>query len=414
MTNIHTRTLGEICDEIGGTIRTGPFGSQLHMSDYLQEGTPVVMPKDISNGRISIEDIARIGHSDVSRLSQHKLMTGDIIYGRRGDIGRRALITDKENGWICGTGCLRISLGDTILDPTFLYYYLGQPAVIKSILNQAVGATMPNLNTTIIRNIPISYPHISIQQKIASILSTCDNLIENNSLRIKILEDMAQTIYNEWFVKFRFPGHENMKMVESELGIIPEGWEVKNLGEIALNFDRLRKPLSSMQRAERKGIYPYYGAAKVFDYIDDYIFDGIYLLLAEDGSVVTPDRRPVLQYVNGKFWANNHTHILQGKGCVTTEFLYLVLSEVDINGYITGAAQPKITQANLNRIPVVVPDDSILQDFNQYIVDIFRQQNVLHMKNTTLRTIRDLLLPRLISGEINVSELDIDVGGITV
>src|SRR5437660_561531 len=105
-----TRTLGAICDEVGGIIRTGPFGSQLHESDYRDGGLPVVMPKDIVSGRIVVDGIARIGPEDANRLSQHKLKKGDIVYGRRGDIGRRALITDREDGWLCGTGCLRISL----------------------------------------------------------------------------------------------------------------------------------------------------------------------------------------------------------------------------------------------------------------------------------------------------------------
>jgi type I restriction enzyme S subunit len=227
-----TRTLGQICDEVGGIIRTGPFGSQLHQSDYQDEGLPVVMPKDIVDGRISVEGIARIGDEDVERLSQHRLKKGDIVYGRRGDIGRRALITQREAGWLCGMGCLRISLGDSVLDPTFLYYYLGEAKVIGWIYNQAIGATMPNLNTSIIRSIPITYPSLPVQHKIAAILSAYDDLIENNTRRIEILEEMARSLYREWFVNFRFPGHEQVKMVDSELGLIPEGWEVKPIGEI--------------------------------------------------------------------------------------------------------------------------------------------------------------------------------------
>ena len=130
-----TRTLGEICDEVDGTIQTGPFGSQLHQSDYRDVGTPVVMPKDLIEGRVSVEGIARIGVEDVERLSRHKLSSGDIVYARRGDIGRRALITSREAGWMCGTGCMRISLGDTVVHPIFLYYYLGQPSVVAWIYN---------------------------------------------------------------------------------------------------------------------------------------------------------------------------------------------------------------------------------------------------------------------------------------
>lgn len=117
-------TLGEICDEVRGVIKTGPFGAQLHESDYVDEGVPVVMPKDIIEGKVRVSTIARIGNEDVERLSQHKLKSGDIVYGRRGDIGRQALISLREQGWLCGTGCLRISLGDKVVDPIFLHYYL--------------------------------------------------------------------------------------------------------------------------------------------------------------------------------------------------------------------------------------------------------------------------------------------------
>ncbi len=231
--DLSLNTLGAICDRVGGIIRTGPFGSQLHESDYTLEGIPVVMPKNIVDGKVSVEDIARINETNVERLAQHKLHSGDIVYGRRGDIGRRALITNKEEGWLCGTGCLRISLGNALLDPLFLYYYLGQPDVIKWIFNQAIGATLPNLNTEIIRSIQIKFLTLTTQQKIASILSAYDDLIENNTRRIAILEEMAQSLYREWFVYFRFPGHEKKSMVESVLGMIPEGWEVVKLGEIA-------------------------------------------------------------------------------------------------------------------------------------------------------------------------------------
>jgi len=245
-----TRTLGAVCDEANGIICTGPFGTQLHESDYVDIGLPVIMPKNILDGNISTENIARISDEDAKRLSKYRLIKGDIVYGRRGDIGRRALIKDRENGWLCGTGCLRISLGYSIIDPEYLAYFLSQDDVVTWIYNQAVGATMPNLNTGIIRSIPISYPSLPTQRKIAAILSAYDDLIENNTRRTKILEEMAQTIYREWFVNFRFPGHEKVKMVESELGMIPEGWEIKRIGEIAKVKGGKRLPKGRMIQDE--------------------------------------------------------------------------------------------------------------------------------------------------------------------
>jgi type I restriction enzyme S subunit len=117
-------TLGQLCDDGGGEVKTGPFGSQLHQSDYSDHGTPVVMPKDIILGRVSEDGIARVGADHVERLAHHRLRVGDIVYGRRGDIGRCALVTETEAGWLCGTGCLRVTLGEAEVDPQFLFYFV--------------------------------------------------------------------------------------------------------------------------------------------------------------------------------------------------------------------------------------------------------------------------------------------------
>ena len=190
---------------------------------------------------------------------------------------------------------------------------------------------------------------------------------------------------------------------------MPEEWEVKSFGEVSLNFDRQRKPLSGMVRSTMQGEYPYYGAAKIFDHVNDYLFDGRYLLIAEDGSVITEDGKPVLQLVTGKFWVNNHAHVVQGKSPISTNFIYLFMSNIAISGYITGAAQPKINQNNLNRIPIFSPTQDVLERFNKMIEPIFDDIATLDLKTLNLRQTRDLLLPKLISGEIDVSELDIDI-----
>ncbi|MDA1316138.1 MAG: restriction endonuclease subunit S [Acidobacteria bacterium] len=153
-------------------------------------------------------------------------------------------------------------------------------------------------------------------------------------------------------------------------------------------------------------LYPYYGAAKIFDYVNDYIFDGDYLLIAEDGSVVTPEGFPVLQLVRGKFWANNHTHILQAMPPLSLAHLYLALSRYPISGHITGAAQPKITQGNLNRIKLTVAPEPLLNDFNKHAVPMLDQRFILESMNANLRTQRNALLPKLISGEIDAADLD--------
>ena len=288
-------------------------------------------------------------------------------------------------------------------DVRFIKYYMETLKLQMQSVSR--GTTQDNLSVDKLLTFDFRVPPLPIQQRIAGILSAYDELIENSQRRIKLLEAMARALYREWFVHFRFPGHENHPRVPSPLGEIPQGWEVKTLGDISENFDRLRKPLSKMQRAKIKGKYPYYGAAKVFDYINDFIFDGEYLLMAEDGSVITPEFSPVLQLVNEKFWPNNHTHVLRGKEPYSTHFLYLALAEVNISPYITGAAQPKITQENMNRITFFCGTKALHQDFNQIVEPAIRQSQSLQRQIQTLRRTRDLLLPRLLSGQIDVKTI---------
>lgn len=134
------------------------------------------------------------------------------------------------------------------------------------------GAGVPTLNRNDLDLLPVLVHSTMEQRKIAEILSAYNDLIENNARRIAILEQMVRSLYQEWFVRFRFPGHKKVPLIESSIGPIPEGWVVSTLGEQAVNFDSKRRPLSSMQRSDKKGSYPYYGAAKVFDYVNDFIF----------------------------------------------------------------------------------------------------------------------------------------------
>ena len=156
--------LGDVCRRGGGDIQTGPFGSQLHASDYVAVGVPSIMPQNISQDRVDAEGIARITPSDAERLSRYLVRPGDIVYSRRGDVERRALITERENGWLCGTGCLRVRFGEGIVDPVYATYFLSHPASRAWVVRHAVGATMPNLNTSILGALPFLVPPTTEQR----------------------------------------------------------------------------------------------------------------------------------------------------------------------------------------------------------------------------------------------------------
>lgn len=214
--------------DIAKTIQTGPFGSQLHQSDYSTNGLPVVMPKDLQNGIISEDSIARVSMEHVERLGRHKIKSGDILYSRRGDVGRCAFTTEREQDWLCGTGCLKVTIDREKANPQYVFFQLQMPKTVGWVTNHAVGSTMLNLNTSILSNVPINLPERNIQDKIVDILSKYDELIENNQKQIKILEEAAQRLYKEWFVDLRFPGHKNVKIVDG----VPDGWEIKPLKEL--------------------------------------------------------------------------------------------------------------------------------------------------------------------------------------
>lgn len=282
----------------------------------------------------------------------------------------------------------------------FLYYYLSTNQIVSFLDNIAQNsqATFPSFSKKDLENVDLPDISLPTQHRIAAILSSYDALIQNYKRQIAALQSAASELYKEWFVRFRFPGYKNAKFDNG----LPEGWKVETVKNTFEIFDTQRIPVSSLDRANMDKKYPYYGAAELMDYIDNYLFDGIYLLMGEDGSVITPKGKPVLQYVWGKFWVNNHAHVLQGKGLFSTEFLHLMFSEMDVTGIVTGVAQPKISQGRLFGKKTILPEKRIIEKFDTIIQPMYSKIRKLNNAITNLTTQRDLLLPRLMSGKLSV------------
>jgi type I restriction enzyme S subunit len=369
------KTLGEICKLSKGFVRTGPFGTQLHQSDYSENGTPVIMPKDIIDGKVSVESIARVEDDIIEGLSQHKLKTGDIVYGRRGDIGRRALVTELENGWLCGTGCIRVNLGEGVIDPFYLYYYLGQSLIIDWMKNQAIGATMPNLNASIIERIPVSYPPLPIQRKIADMLSAYDDLIEVNTRRIRNLEQMAQAVYHEWFGKV-------------EAKSLPEGWKLMKVG------DAIELPYGKGLKADTRieGKVPVFGSGGLVGYHNQSLVKGPGIIVGRKGNV------------GSLFWSDDDFYPIDTVFYVQTNIsLYYVFYNLHTQNFINNdAAVPGLNRNQAYSLPFLLPPKSMLDKFDQFVAPIFQQTRILRNQNANLRRTRDLLLPRLVSGEVGL------------
>jgi type I restriction enzyme S subunit len=395
------------------------------------------MPQDITDDRVSTANIARVASSHVERLAQHKLESGDIVYGRRGDIGRHALISSREAGWLCGTGCLRISLGSSVLHPAFLHYYLSESSVIEWIYNQAVGATMPNLNTTILRSIVVPCPPLSVQLLIVDILSAYDKLIENNTRRIAILEEMAQAIYREWFVNFRFPGDEDAERVESELGLIPARWEVTSVGSLIQSSlggdwgseartERETTPVMVIRGTDFADIATGSGLRVPLRFITESSFQRRKLsagdvvvensvngrtrstgstLLVTPGVLKRMEQDPiaasfckVFRPLAANLGSLIHLHMKHLRETKQMEYYQVVAA----NGIANFQATRFLSDAKL-----ALPRDGQLRDNLLEHLHALTQSTFADSVYV-LRQTRDLLVPKLISGEIDVEALDRD------
>ncbi len=388
-----------------------PFGEVAYNSkdifnpkkDGRDEGSVYLGLEHLCEGGFAINGI---GKSDEIQSNKFKFVSGDILFGKLRPYFKK-VYSPKFDG-VCSTDIwvLRAKQG---IDQKFLYFLVGSDIFLNKAIESSEGTKMPRASWDFIANYKFPIPSLDEQQQIAYILSSLDDKIELNRKMNKTLEEIGKALFKRWFVDFEFPNEQGKpykssggRMVDSELGEIPEGWKVGYLGDVVENFDSKRIPLSSREREKRKGNYRYYGATGVLDYVDDYLFDGIYLLVGEDGTVITDKETAVTQYVWGKFWVNNHAHVLSGKKGFSTEVLKLFFEVTNIASYITGAVQPKLNQSNLNSILIVIPQDQILEEFCNCIESLFVKYRQIHNEIEHLTAIRDALLPRLMSGRLRV------------
>ena len=249
------------------------------------------------------------------------------------------------------------------------------------------GSAIPIFNKGDLENLSVLLPIFDEQKAIASVLSSLDDKIDLLHRQNKTLEAMAETIFRQWFIE------------EAN-----DDWEEGRLGDAIEIFDSQRIPLSKMQRNKMKEgkLYPYYGAAAIMDYVNDYIFDGYYILLGEDGTVRTNEGYPILQFVSGKFWVNNHAHIFQAKAPYTNFFVWCYLLKKNVDEIVTGAVQPKINQTNLTSLDFPKFPVNLIKKFNYKTENLFKKINKNQTQIQTLTRLRDTLLPKLMSGKVRV------------
>ena len=431
---LESANLAELVACCGGEVKTGPFGSQLHQHDYVDDpaATPVVMPKDMIDGRIDTRSIARIDRETVERLTQHVLNPGDIVLARRGDIGRRAWVGERESGWLCGTGSMRISLRECPrVRARYLYYYLATAKAVGWLEGHSVGATMSNLSAGVVEELPVDLPSIEVQDGVIAVLDSIGDLIDNNRRRTEVLEELARLIYREWFVHFRFPDHEKVGQVESDLGPIPIGWRYLPLGDLAdvekglsykgAHLGQGGVPMASLKcfgpagGFRRHGVKPYDGPFKARHSVEAGEIVVANTDLTQAGNVIgSAARLPAAIFGSGGLLSHHLFRVRPKDGAqVAPDYLLAALQDDRFREWARGCASGTtvlgLRREDAERFPCLVPSPDVLQGFEDIVHPIRNLAELLEDQCAVLTDAHDLLLPRLVSGELDVSELDLDL-----
>ena len=432
MSNTLNGELGSLVAAGGGKIHTGPFGSQLHASDYVAEGIPCIMPANMKNSRVDLSNISFITETDAQRLSKYIVKENDIVYSRRGDVTQKALIRKSEAGYFCGTGCLLLRPGKKF-DARFLTYYLSIPKIQNWIVSQAVGATMPNLNTGILSSIPFHGPEKPEQERVANVLSAIEEKIELNNRINAELEAMAKTLYDYWFVQFEFPDDSPQgqgkpyktsggKMVYNPTlkREIPEGWidcllgdhvtfkrgisyksgDIQDTGVPFINLNSFSlsgdfklegtkyyngkfKPESKLNPGELViAITDVTRNADIIgkSFVIPDIFDEMPLMSCDVASVSS--RKFCNAYLEQLFNSESYHKYIKYYASGT-----LVL-HLDLNG--------------VKWFKTYLPPQKLLEEYSQHCASLFKQRDIVLKENVYLESLRDWLLPMLMNGQVTV------------
>ena len=346
---------------IGGGFKSAKFKyyNAEYPNDYLlQENDIVITMTDLSKETDTLGYSAKIPKSDNEKKYLHNQRIG--------------LVQFKNND----------------ANSDYLYWLMRTREYQGYIVGSASGTSIMHTSPSRIEEYQFLIPSPSEQKAIAEVLSSLDDKIDLLHRQNKTLEQMAETLFRQWFVE--------------EAG---EDWVETTFGKVIDIFDKKRIPLSKIQRNKMKEgrLYPYYGAATIMDYVNDYIFDGEYILLGEDRTVRTEEGYPVLQYATGKFWVNNYTHVIQAKTPYNNFFIWNYLSKKNIDKIITGAVQPKINQTNLKSLEIPVFPKELVNNFIQITKSQFDKINKNKPQIRTLEKMRNTLLPKLMSGEVRIA-----------
>lgn len=371
---------------IANLIQTGPFGSQLHQSDYITVGIPVVMPKDLVDGRISDTSIARVSKENVERLKRHKIKEGDFLFARRGDVGRCALTSKKEVGWLCGTGCFRVSIDKKKCDINYLYYQLQRKETVEWIVSKAIGSTMLNLNTSILSQIPFIQPEsIAEQSRIAEALSDIDDLISTTKKLIEKKRNIKEGAM------------QDLLSGKRRLSGFKEKWQNTTVSKITGKISR-GQTLTSDEFSF--GNVPVMAGGKQYA--------GYHNVANQKGRTITISGSGAsagfVYLHNTPIFATDCSVISESKD-YSLDFMFYILSakQEDLYKLQTGGAQPHVYPRDIENIELFIPKDIKEQRAIAGVLsDIDSDISSLESRLVKYQSLKQGMMQQLLTGKIRL------------
>ena len=360
-----------------------------------EQGYPLIRTTDIGRGRIDLSDVQRVDAAAYEEWTRRAVpQPGDLILAREAPVGNVAIVTAGIEP-VLGQRTVLIRPDPEIVDPDFLTYRLLGYDIQYWMNGVANGATVPHLNMEDIRALPLpELPDLETQRRLGGVLAAFDDLVERNAGRIRILEQMAKLIYREWFVHFQFPGHNGINFVDSELGRLPEGWKVMRLGGVI----ELAYGKALIEGDRNGGHVAVIGSSGIVGWHDKALVPGPGIVVGRKG------------YVGSVHWSDTDFYPIDTTYFVKTElpllFVYQLLHTLQFVD--SHAAIPGLSREQAYGLPFVKPPIKVLQAFEEKVGPLFALRYNLTKQNETLRSMRDRLLPRLVSGQLDVADLHCD------
>lgn len=402
-------TIADFVDDGRADIQTGPFGTQLKASDYVPDGVPVINVRNIGYGRLRENQLEYVTDTTAERLSVHVLSENDIVFGRKGAVDRHLLVQNGQAGWMQGSDCIRLRFLTDNVNPRFASYAFLSPSHQRWMLTQSSNkATMASLNQDIIKRIPLRLPSRTVQVEVVRILSAYDDLIQNNDRRMALLEQAARLLYEEWFVRLEFPGREHTQIVDG----VPAGWRRVLFPEVVYVSPATPLPDRDehwwVEMADlAQGSMLINGAAMKPGRNGSKFMNGD-TLLARITPCLENGKTGFVNFLSdGEVGRGSTEFIVLRSKDLTPEYVYCLartypFRENAIKSMIGASGRQRVQVTCFDKFMVLVPPTRLLALFTDHVRPMFDQVHMLQNCSERAKTARDLLLPRLMSGEVAV------------